>query len=122
MADPFDLESDRQRRAVLGALALYVALFVVELTTGNTVAAAAADLLLATLVIAGSAFGLSRATGSGETDARVVATVVAFFVAGVTIAYEGLATLGALPQSDIVQGVGNVALLAGLLLYFFALR
>lgn len=117
MADPFDITTPSQRRIVLAALAVYAVLFVLEIATGNPLAAAAADLLLAVLVIPASALVVRRATGGRTTDTVAVAAAVAFFVAGVTIGYEGLATLELVPRLATVEMVGTLALLAAFVLY-----
>lgn len=118
MADAFDFTSSTQRRVVMGVLLVYILLFVVELATGSVLAAAGADLLLAVLAIPGSVLVASRVLGREEPDWLVLGAAVAFFVAGVTIGYEGLATLGLLPTVAVVEFVGTLALLAALVLYF----
>ena len=117
MADPFDVATPTQRRIVLAALVAYVALFAFELATGSVLAAAAADLLLAALVIPASVVATRRATRRGATDRLAVATAVAFLVAGLTIGYEGLATLELVPVVPAVELVGTLALLAAFVLY-----
>lgn len=122
MADPFDVTTPTQRRIVLGALLVYAVLFVVQLVTGNVLAQAAADLLLAALVIPMSVYAIRRATDQRTTDQLAVVTGVAFLVAGLTIGYEGLATLGVVPVNVAISGLGTVALLAAFVLYIYQRR
>lgn len=119
MADPFDIQTPTQRRVILIALAAYVLLFAVQLATGNVLAVAGADLLLALLVIPISAFAIRRATSQRTTDWLAVATGLAFLIAGVTIGYEGLATLELVPPSATVSTLGTIALIAAFLLYLY---
>lgn len=122
MADPFDITTPTQRRVVLGALVLYAVLFVVQLVTGNPLAQAAADLLLAGLVIPMSVYAIRRATDQRRTDQLAVVTGVAFLFAGLTIGYEGLATLGVVPANATISILGTVALLAAFALYLYQRR
>ncbi len=119
MADPFDVATPTQRRIVLTALVAYVALFVVQLVTGNSLATAAADLLLMALVLPASVVVLRRATAGSTTDGTAVAVGVAFLVAGLTIGYEGLSALELVPPNATVSLIGSVALLVALVLYLY---
>lgn len=122
MADPFDVTTPTQRRLILAALAAYVVLFVVQLTTGNVLAEAAADLLLAAIVIPMSVLAIRRATERETNDVLAVVTAGAFLLAGLTIGYEGLATLELVPQSAVISSIGTVALLAAFALYLYQRR
>jgi len=46
-------------------------------------------------------------------------TGAAFLVAGLTIGYEGLATLGVVPVNSVISLLGTVALLAAFVLYLY---
>lgn len=122
MADPFDITTPAQRRIVLVGLAAYVVLFALQLTTGNVLAEAGADLLLALLVIPMSVVAIRRATEQRTTDRLAVATAGAFLVAGLTIGYEGLAALELVPINAAISTLGTVALLAALVLYLYQRR
>jgi uncharacterized membrane protein len=119
MADPFDIETSTQRRIVLAALVAYLALFLVQFVTGSDLATAAADLLLAALVVPASVYVIQRAREQRETDQLAVVTGAAFLVAGLTIGYEGLATLGVVPVNSVISLLGTVALLAAFVLYLY---
>ncbi|MCU4801038.1 hypothetical protein OB920_11725 [Halobacteria archaeon HArc-gm2] len=119
MADPFDIETPTQRRIILAALVVYLALFLVQYVTGSDLATAAADLLLAALVVPASVYVIQRAREQRETDQLAVVTGAAFLVAGLTIGYEGLATLGVVPVNAAVSLLGTVALLAAFVLYLY---
>lgn len=122
MADPFDIATPKQRRIVLVALAAYAVLFVLQLVTGNVLAEAAADLLLAGLVVPMSVYAIRRATDRRTTDRLAVATGLAFLVAGLTIGYEGLAALELVPPNAVISWLGTVALVAALVLYLYQRR
>lgn len=122
MTDPFDVETPRQRAVVLAALLGYGVLFVSELTTGNHLAGAAADLLLAGFVIPASIVVIRRATNTAPADEMAIVTALAFFVAGVTIGYEGLATLELVTRQPALELVGTFALLLGLVMYLIHSR
>ncbi|SFS02121.1 hypothetical protein SAMN05216559_2601 [Halomicrobium zhouii] len=119
MADPFDIETPTQRRIILAALVVYLALFLIQYVTGSVLATAAADLLLAALVIPASVYVIQRARDRRETNILAVVTGVAFLVAGVTIGYEGLATLEIVPVNGAISLLGTVALLAAFVLYLY---
>jgi len=119
MADPFDIETSTQRRIVLAALVAYLALFLVQFVTGSDLATAAAALLLAALVVPASVYVIQRAREQRETDQLAVVTGAAFLVAGLTIGYEGLATLGVVPVNSVISLLGTVALLAAFVLYLY---
>lgn len=122
MADPFDVATPTQRRIVMAALVTYVVLFVVQLATGNVLAEAGADLLLAVLVIPTSAVVVRRATAGETTDRLAIAIAVAFLAAGVTIGYEGLATLELVPANAAVATLGTISLLIAFVLYLYRRR
>lgn len=119
MADPFDITTARQRRIVLAAVAVYAVLFVVQILTGHPLAEAGADLLLAALVVPVSLYAIRQATDQSDTDWLSVATGNAFLIAGLTIGYEGLATLGWVPESDAVSTLSLVSLLVAFALYLY---
>lgn len=119
MADPFDIETPTQRRIILAALVVYLALFLLQYVTGSDLATAAADLLLGALVVPASVYVIQRAREQRATDQLAVVTGAAFLVAGLTIGYEGLATLGVVPVNDAVSLFGTVALLGGFVLYLY---
>lgn len=119
MTDPFDVTTPTQRRIILGALVVYGVLFVLQLATDNALVTAAADLLLAVLVIPMSVYAIRQGTQRRETDWLTVATGNAFLVAGLTIGYEGLATLGVVPVSAAISVLGTVSLLLGFVLYLY---
>jgi divalent metal cation (Fe/Co/Zn/Cd) transporter len=122
MADPFDITSPTQRRVLVVALGVYVALIVLQLFTDDVLFGAAADLLLAALVVPMGAIVIRRATSGRTTDWAAVATAVAFLVAGLTIGYGGLGRLEPVPYAAAVSNVGSVALLAAFLLYVYQRR
>lgn len=119
MTDPFDRVTPGQRRVVFVFLAIYVALFAVELATGNQTAAAAADLLLAALVVPVSGYLLARFWIEGSDETALVLAIASVFVSGLAIGYVGLATLELVSGSEAVEALGNLSLLFAILLYLY---
>lgn len=119
MTDPFDRVTPGQRRLVFVVLAIYVALFVVELATGNQTAAAAADLLLAVLVVPASGYLLAQFWIEGSDETALLLAIASVFVSGLAIGYGGLATLDLVPVAPAVEALGTFALLIAILLYLY---
>lgn len=99
-----------------GVVIVWLALTVLSFTTDIAAAAVAADLLIGVvLVVAGLAylqiFGL---------DSVVLAVAaVLFVVGGATTFYVALADGGYITGVESVRGVSDIAVIGGVLLYFF---
>lgn len=119
MTDIFAIRTGRQRQIVIGALVVYVALFVADLSTGNRLAAAGSDLVVGLLVLSACGVGIGRIDRASETDPIAVGTVAALAIAGLSIGYEGLATLDIVASVPAIETAGSIALLVALGLYFY---
>jgi hypothetical protein len=119
MTDIFAIRTPRQRQIVIGALLVYVALFGADLSTGSRLAGAGSDLIVSLLVLAACGVGSSRVSRASETDAIAVGTIAALGIAGLSIGYEGLASLDLVPMIPALETAGSLALLVALGLYFY---
>ncbi|ACV49298.1 MULTISPECIES: hypothetical protein [Halomicrobium] len=119
MTDIFAIRSQRQRQIVVGALLVYVALFVTELSTTNPYAGPLSDLLIGVLVLLACGVGTRRISRARETEPVAVALVATLGIAGLSIAYQGLAGFELVPQMRSIDTVGSFALLVAVGLYFY---
>jgi hypothetical protein len=120
MTDIFAVRSERQRKVVVGALLVYVALFVADLSTQNQLVGPLSDLLIGVLVLAACVVGTQRINRARNTEAIAAVTVAALGIAGVSIGYQGLAGLfDSVPRIVLIDTVGSIALLVAIGLYFY---
>jgi len=119
MTDIFAIRGGTQRRIVVGALLVYVALFVADLSTDAPYVGPASDLLVAALVLAACVVGLRRISEASDATVVTTITVAALALAGVSIGYEGLSKLEVVPPLPAFETAGSLALLAVLGLYFY---
>lgn len=110
------LEDPTIRSFVTGVLIVYVGLIAIELTTGNQLAGAASDVVVAVFVLVASTY-LFQLTGFS--DPIIVLTGLVFGLAGVTSLYVAAAKLAVVPASTTIDLVASVSLLAGFLLYLY---
>jgi len=118
MTDIFAIRTPTQRRLVVGALLVYVALFAADLTTEAPLAGPISDLLVSVLVLAACVVGIQRINRDGASTLTKL-TVAALGLAGVSIGYEGLAKLDVVAQIPALEAAGSLALLVALGLYFY---
>lgn len=119
MTDIFEIRTPTQRRIVVGALLVYAALFVTNLTTDVALASPASDLVVAALVLAACVVGARRIRQANDATPITTATVAALALAGVSIGYEGLAKLDLVAPIPALEAAGSLALLAVIGLYFY---
>jgi len=119
MTDIFAVRSERQRKVVVGALLVYVALFVADLSTANELVGPLSDLLIGVLVLAACVVGTQRINRARNTEPIAAVTVTALGIAGVSIFYQGLAGLALVPQIALIDLAGSMALLVAVGLYFY---
>lgn len=119
MKDLFSIRSGRQRTVVVGALLVYVALFVTELSTGNEFAGAVSDLLIGALVLTASVVIARRAGRAGNTALITMVTVATLTISGLSIGYQGLARLDLVTPVAAIEFAGSLALLVAVALYFY---
>ena len=122
MTDLLAINSETQRRIVVGALLVYVALFLINLSTGNQLASAGADLLIGALVLAASVVGYRRVTRSSADEPVVLVIVSVLSIAGLSSIYQGLTTLDLVRPLPIFEAVGSIALLVAVVLYVYQQR
>jgi len=122
MTDLLAINSETQRRIVVGALLVYVALFLINLLTGNQLAGAGADLLIGALVLAASVVGYRRVTRSSADEPVVLAIISVLSIAGLSSIYQGLTTLDLVRPLPIFEAVGSIALLVAVVLYVYQQR
>ena len=122
MTDLLAINSETQRRIVVGALLVYVALFLINLLTGNQLASAGADLLIGALVLAASVVGYRRVTRSSADEPVVLAIISVLSIAGLSSIYQGLTTLDLVRPLPIFEAVGSIALLVAVVLYVYQQR
>ncbi|PSP93624.1 hypothetical protein BRC91_08490 [Halobacteriales archaeon QS_4_62_28] len=122
MTDLLAINSETQRRIVVGALLVYVALFLINLLTGNRLASAGADLLIGALVLAASVVGYRRVTRSSADEPVVLAIISVLSIAGLSSIYQGLTTLDLVRPLPIFEAVGSIALLVAVVLYVYQQR
>jgi len=122
MTDLLAINSETQRRIVVGALLVYVALFLINLLTGNPLASAGADLLIGALVLTASVVGYRRVTRSSADEPVVLAIISVLSIAGLSSIYQGLTTLDLVRPLPIFEAVGSIALLVAVVLYVYQQR
>lgn len=117
MDEPLEFRSGRQRLVVLAVLGAYFALFVVDVVLDVPRAGSVADLLIAALITPLSVYGLVGVASQRPVDPAGVAMWGAGLVAGVSVAYEGLAGFDIVPRVTAIEALGSLALLVALGLY-----
>ena len=119
MDEPLEFRSGRQRLVVLAVLGAYFALFAFDLITDTPAASAAADLLIAALITPLSVYGLVGVASQRPVEPAGIAMWGAGLVAGVSVAYEGLAGFDLVPRVTAIEALGSLALLLALGLYLY---
>lgn len=119
MREPFDLRTDRQRAVILVGFLTYLLVLGLQFVTDVRSLVALEDLVIAAIAIPAGAVVLRRALSSADRDVLAVLAGAAFVVAGLATGYAGVAVLAELPSRAVVEGIGSLALLAGVLVYFY---
>jgi hypothetical protein len=104
------------QRAIFAVFGLWLALYLLELATGNAWAGFGADMVIAvTLLVAGVAYLTLFDAGRWQ----LTAAAVLFVVGGIATAYDAASSVGFVEPSARVILVGNVAVLGALALYIY---